>query len=198
MTFLRSLAFLFAAVFLAGAQCPTAGTFELQSVNSGRVLDVSQISKDNGAVVQQWDNWNGPNQQWTLLPVSGPYLGLDANGKPAIFTCANGDATVLWSASQSAVAAGLVIGTGGSGALAFDPASQTVDIVTSILPRKMAANSWTGRNDFTYLQVDATNTAPPCAATSDIGGIWFDSADANNTAVRYCVAVMGKIQWVER
>lgn len=200
-TFLAGLVLALAAAFSAGAQCPAAGTFQLQSVNSGKVLDVTGISKDDGAVVQQWANLVGLNQQWVFLPVAGPYLGLDANGKPVIYSCANNVATLLWSAaaaSSAATPAGVVIGTGASGALAFDPNSQTVDIVTAILPRKLAANSWTGANDFALIQFDPTSAAPPCAGVGDIGRVWIDNSDANNTALHYCLAVAGKVGWVAK
>ena len=59
------------------------GTFSphLSTTQSGRIhrpllispgtkdnylMDVSGISKDNGARVWQWGNWDGPNQKWTL------------------------------------------------------------------------------------------------------------------------------------
>lgn len=32
------------------------------------VMDVAGVRKDNGAQVYMWENWNGPNQQWTLTP----------------------------------------------------------------------------------------------------------------------------------
>jgi hypothetical protein len=33
---------------------------------SGKCLDVAGISKDDGAAVQLWDCWSGPNQQWAI------------------------------------------------------------------------------------------------------------------------------------
>lgn len=90
----------------------------------------------------------------------------------------------------------LATAVGGSGALAWQ--NGALDIITAVMPRKMAANSWTGANDFAYIQFDPTVTAPPCAQTQDIGRIWIDSTDPNNTAVHFCLAVAGQIKWVTK
>lgn len=49
---------------------PTSdGYLTINPTNSGKCLDVSGISKDNGAQVIQWSCWGGDNQKWTLVPV---------------------------------------------------------------------------------------------------------------------------------
>jgi hypothetical protein len=42
-------------------------------LNSGKVLDVTGMSLDNGAYLQQWDWWGGLNQQWQIVPVQDDY-----------------------------------------------------------------------------------------------------------------------------
>jgi hypothetical protein len=42
--------------------------------HSGKVLDVSGISLDNGAPVIQWDWWGGDNQRWRLEAVGDGYV----------------------------------------------------------------------------------------------------------------------------
>jgi Ricin-type beta-trefoil lectin domain len=44
--------------------------YSLTAVHSGRCLDVSGVSQDNGANVWQWDCHGGNNQQWLLTEVS--------------------------------------------------------------------------------------------------------------------------------
>jgi len=75
---------------LAG-QFPTVATpgllGGLQGVDSGRCLDVAGVSNANGAQVQLYDCWGGPNQQWTLtaggllqVTISGVTKCLDVSG----------------------------------------------------------------------------------------------------------------------
>jgi hypothetical protein len=42
--------------------------------HSGKVLDVSGISPDNGAPVIQWDWWGGDNQRWRLEAIGDGYV----------------------------------------------------------------------------------------------------------------------------
>jgi hypothetical protein len=48
------------------------GYFTIVVWNSGKCLDVQGISLLPGASVQQWDCWNGPNQQWQIVPSPNP------------------------------------------------------------------------------------------------------------------------------
>jgi hypothetical protein len=44
--------------------------------DSGKVLDVTGISRDNGDEVQHYD-WNGgDNQEWAVMPDEPPYVAL--------------------------------------------------------------------------------------------------------------------------
>ncbi|WP_436924426.1 glycoside hydrolase family 11 protein [Halosimplex amylolyticum] len=42
------------------------GTYSIQNVDSGKALDVSGESTDDGANVQQYSYWGGANQQWNV------------------------------------------------------------------------------------------------------------------------------------
>jgi hypothetical protein len=46
------------------------GNWRLTNLNSGRVLDVANISNGDGANVHQWDWLNGANQRWRLQAVA--------------------------------------------------------------------------------------------------------------------------------
>lgn len=63
-----------------------AGVFEIQNLESGLTLDVSDGSTANGAKVVQRPSHNDSNQRWTFIPSSGGYYqiknarsGLDLN-----------------------------------------------------------------------------------------------------------------------
>ncbi|WP_123534401.1 glycoside hydrolase family 11 protein [Halosimplex salinum] len=43
-----------------------SGTYSIQNVNSGKGLDVTGESTDDGANVQQYSYWGGSNQQWNV------------------------------------------------------------------------------------------------------------------------------------
>jgi len=54
-----------------GAQAPgLAGSYELVARHSGKCLDVSGLSSDDGALVIQWTCNGGLNQRWTLQPAA--------------------------------------------------------------------------------------------------------------------------------
>jgi endo-1,4-beta-xylanase len=45
------------------------GTYRIENVNSGKVMDVAGQSTENGANVQQWAWSGGGNQLWTFESV---------------------------------------------------------------------------------------------------------------------------------
>ena len=45
------------------------GYYKIVALNSGKCLDVSDISLSDGAPVQQWSCWGGDNQSWRLVPI---------------------------------------------------------------------------------------------------------------------------------
>jgi hypothetical protein len=54
--------------------------FEIMSRLSGKALDVTALSTDDGAGIQQWDYLSGSNQQWSFVPVgNGSFNILNAN-----------------------------------------------------------------------------------------------------------------------
>jgi len=70
--------------------------------HSGKCLDVRGISVERGAAVQQWGCWNGPNQQWQLMPAGdGSFFVTSVNSGMVLdvygaFTN-NGDKIQQWS-----------------------------------------------------------------------------------------------------
>lgn len=48
-----------------------AGTYRIEAVHSGKVLDVSGGSQERGTNVLQWGYHGGDNQHWTVDPVGG-------------------------------------------------------------------------------------------------------------------------------
>lgn len=70
-----------ASINLNHLKIGTASTltyYEIVARHSGKVLDVSGYSNNNGAVVTQWDHWGGANQQWRLEDVGGGYYAIVA------------------------------------------------------------------------------------------------------------------------
>ena len=47
----------------------TDGYFSIAALNSGKCLDVSGISLNDGAGIQQWACWGGDNQKWQIVAV---------------------------------------------------------------------------------------------------------------------------------
>ncbi|UYZ62935.1 RICIN domain-containing protein [Hymenobacter weizhouensis] len=50
-----------------------AGRFVLTARHSGKALDVENASTDNGGRLQQWENYSGKNQIWTLTATTDGY-----------------------------------------------------------------------------------------------------------------------------
>ncbi|MBV9082117.1 MAG: RICIN domain-containing protein, partial [Acidobacteriaceae bacterium] len=44
------------------------GSFTFSAVSSGKCMDVTGISVDDGAAVHQWTCWGGDNQKWQIVP----------------------------------------------------------------------------------------------------------------------------------
>jgi hypothetical protein len=47
--------------------------YRITAKHSGKCLDVTGPSQNNGATIYQWDCHGGDNQAWNLLPVGGGY-----------------------------------------------------------------------------------------------------------------------------
>jgi outer membrane protein assembly factor BamB len=56
------------SVAVFGVIDPSRRPVQIIARNSERCLDVKGISTLQGVVLQQWGCWNGPNQQWKLVP----------------------------------------------------------------------------------------------------------------------------------
>lgn len=62
----------------ADAIVPTGVDCSIASKNTGKCLDVAGLGQNNGANVQQWNWWNGNNQQWRLELAGDGYFKLVA------------------------------------------------------------------------------------------------------------------------
>ncbi|HZQ51704.1 MAG TPA: hypothetical protein VFB14_05880 [Bryobacteraceae bacterium] len=112
------------------------------------------------------------------------YFAADQPAGQQIYTCSSAN---TWTQSMS---------LGGSGALAVN--NGALDIVTSVVPRLAAANTFSGFNSFSALQIAGSSTNPGCASTSDVGKIWINTTSSTNTAYQVCLAVSGTVQWVTK
>jgi glucosylceramidase len=91
-------------VWDAGGSTETPGgdvdereTYAIESVHSGRVLDVEGGSDEEGATVQQWADHSGEHQRWRFASVEGGYWRIvsERSGKAlAVTDTANGTAVV--------------------------------------------------------------------------------------------------------
>jgi len=59
--------------------------FTVTNKLSGKVLDVTAVSRQDGALIQQWDSLAGANQQWQFVPLgNGYYQILNSNSGKAL------------------------------------------------------------------------------------------------------------------
>jgi uncharacterized protein YjdB len=61
-----------------------SGLYKILNVNSGKSLDVQDVSTSNGANIQVWDYTGGLNQQWSFVQVESPGGRTLNNSAPAI------------------------------------------------------------------------------------------------------------------
>lgn len=66
--------------------------YRLINKNSGKALDVTDGSSVDGANVQQWTNWNGAGQQWSLEPTGGGSFKLRNRASGKLLEVAGGSA----------------------------------------------------------------------------------------------------------
>jgi hypothetical protein len=76
------------------------GSWRLTFAHSGRVLDVSDVSKNNGALVHQWDWVDGANQRWLARNVGSAFQLVSVNSGKCLdvrdFSLAPGGAIQQW------------------------------------------------------------------------------------------------------
>ena len=83
---------------------------------------------------------------------------------------------------------------GPSGALAVN--NGALDIVTSVVPRLMAANTFTGLNNFTGgVQMQASGTQPSCSSTLR-GLFWYLNNGSSKDGIQVCVYNGSAFAWV--
>ena len=76
------------------------GAWRFTFEHSGKVLDVSDVSQANGALVHQWDWVDGPNQRWTARNVGSSFQLVSVNSGKCLdvrdFSLAPGGAIQQW------------------------------------------------------------------------------------------------------
>ena len=76
------------------------GAWRFMFENSGKVLDVSDVSQSNGALVHQWDWVDGANQRWTARNVGSSVQLVSVNSGKCLdvkdFSLAPGGAIQQW------------------------------------------------------------------------------------------------------
>lgn len=172
---------------VANAAIVPAGTNGAVSVYAA---DATQVIIDVNGYFAPTPMPPGPAQVGMLAAMPGScvsgalYLATDQPTGEELYACNNGSWMQL-------------LVPGPSNALTM--LNGTLDIVTAVVPRKVSANSWSGANDFQSIQFDPTTVPPPCATVaSDVGRIWIDSTDPNNTGFKVCLVVGGKLQWIAK
>jgi beta-xylosidase len=85
----------------AAATVDTNAWYEVVNRNSGKALDVCNVSTADGACIQQYARWGGENQQWQFVDAGGGYYRLRArhSGKALDvynWSTTNGTAIVQW------------------------------------------------------------------------------------------------------
>ncbi len=78
-----------------------------------------------------------------------------------------------------------VVSLGASGALAFTNGS--LDIVTSVVPRLTATNTFTGLNTFGNGITLGSNSTQPNCTSSTRGLFWFQNNGSSKDTVQVCV-----------
>jgi hypothetical protein len=70
---MRTSKYVAVCFLLVGQSTLFAQIYEVVSLNSGKVLDVTGVSTQSGALIQQWDWLGGANQQWQFNPLGNGY-----------------------------------------------------------------------------------------------------------------------------
>jgi hypothetical protein len=76
-----------------------AGVYRISAPHSGKVVDVSSVSNDDGAVIHQWTNFDQANQKWRVEAQSdGSYrlLALHSNKALDLQSANTADGTPIW------------------------------------------------------------------------------------------------------
>jgi hypothetical protein len=108
------------------------------------------------------------------------YVATDQPASQQIYTCSS---TNTWTQ---------YISLGGSGALAFT--NGALDMVTSVVPRLAAANTFTGLNTFPSGVRMGGSTQPSCD-TNGRGLFWFQNNGSGKDAVQVCVYTGSAFLW---
>ncbi len=76
-------------VVLTGTGGSASQALEIFSQSSGKALDMTDFSLADGAPLQQWDYWGGPNQQWFLISIGNGYYEIQNKLSLKVLEAAN-------------------------------------------------------------------------------------------------------------
>jgi hypothetical protein len=114
--------------------------------------------------------------------VGALYFATDQPASQQLYTCSSANTWTQY------------ISLGGSGALTFSNGS--LDIVTSVLPRLAAANTFSGSNTFSA-GVRLTNSiAQPTCDSNGRGLFWFQNNGSTKDSVQVCVYTGSAFSWI--
>ena len=152
------------------------------TVNSyGQITTVSNVAASGGG----GGSTTASAGTFASIPAScvtgSLYLASDQPVGQQLYTCSSSNA---WTA---------VLSVGGSGGLAVTGGS--LDIVTSVIPRLSAANSFTGLNTFNGGLRLASSTQPSCDSTAR-GSIYFQNNGSSKDSLTVCVYNGLAYSWV--
>lgn len=110
------------------------------------------------------------------------YLATDQPLGQQLYTCSSANS---WTATVS---------VGPSGALAIS--SGSIDIVTSVVPRLMSANTFTGLNTFSAgIKLNSGSSQPACDS-SIRGSLWFQNNGSSRDSLQVCAYSGTAYNWV--
>ncbi len=110
------------------------------------------------------------------------YVATDQPAGQQLYTCSSSN---NWTQFMS---------LGGSGSLAFTNGS--LDVVTSVVPRLAAANSFTGLNTFSNGIRLASSASKPACSLSTRGLFWFLNNGTSKDGVQVCVYDGSTYNWI--
>ncbi len=150
--------------------------------SKGRITAISQVTIGGASGNSPSINAGSLATMSTSCSAGALYLATDQPAGQQIYTCSSAN---IWTQIGS---------LGPSGALAFTNGS--LDIVTSIVPRLLSANTFTGLNTFSNgIQIQGTGSQPTCGSTTR-GVFWYQNNGSAKDSVQVCVYNGSSFAWI--
>ena len=149
----------------------------------GRVTGITQVSISSSTSSSASITSGALASLQNTCPVGSLYFATDQPAGQQLYTCSSAN---IWTQ---------MVALGSSGALAFNNGS--MDIVTSVVPRLTAANSFSGLNAFSngvQLTSPTTATQPTCSSTTR-GLFWFQNNNTSKDGLQVCVYTGTSFFW---